>query len=96
MAVDANILIFERLKEEQRLGRPIDIAIELGFSRAWSSIRDSNISSLITSGILYKFGTGSVKGFALTLAIGVLVSMFSAIVVTRTFLRLIYGKGIRV
>lgn len=90
MAVDANILIFERMKEEMRLGKPMNIAIELGFSRAWTSIRDSNFSSLITCGILYQFGTGSVRGFALTLAIGVLVSMFSAIVVTRTFLRLIY------
>lgn len=88
MAVDANILIFERMKEEIRLGKKQDVAIELGFSRAWTSIRDSNVSSLITSGILYKFGTGPVRGFALVLAIGVLVSMFSAIVVTRTFLRL--------
>ncbi|MDO8657528.1 MAG: protein translocase subunit SecD [Candidatus Levybacteria bacterium] len=93
MAVDANILIFERKKEEERLGKTKDVAIELGFSRAWSSIRDSNISSLITSAILYKFGTGPVRGFALTLAIGVLISMFSAIVVTRTFLRLIYRKA---
>jgi preprotein translocase subunit SecD len=90
MAVDANILIFERMKEELRLGKSHEIAIELGFSRAWTSIRDSNISTLITSFVLYTFGTGMVKGFALVLAIGVLVSMFSAIVVTRTFLRLIY------
>lgn len=90
MAVDANILIFERMREELRRGRKLDVAIELGFSRAWTSIRDSNVSSLITSGILYYFGTGMVRGFALTLTIGVLVSMFSAIVVTRTFLRLIY------
>lgn len=90
MAVDANILIFERLKEELRTGRKFDVAIELGFSRAWTSIRDSNVSSLITSAILYYFGTGTVRGFALTLAIGVLISMFSAIVVTRTLLRMIY------
>lgn len=90
MAVDANILIFERMKEELRRGKPRDIAIELGFSRAWPSIRDSNFSSLITSGILYYFGNGMVRGFAMTLAIGVIVSMFSAIVVTRTFLRIIY------
>lgn len=94
MAVDANILIFERMKEERRLGRSWHEALELGFSRAWTSIRDSNISSLITCAVLYQFGTGSVKGFALTLAIGVLVSMFSAIVVTRTLLKLgIRGKG---
>jgi preprotein translocase subunit SecD len=66
------------------------LAIELGFSRAWTSIRDSNISTLITSFVLYSFGTGIVKGFALVLAVGVLVSMFSAIVVTRTFLRMVY------
>ncbi|HYM65007.1 MAG TPA: protein translocase subunit SecD, partial [Candidatus Sulfotelmatobacter sp.] len=90
MAVDANILIFERMKEELRAGKPVVTAIELGFSRAWTSIRDSNISTLITSFVLYEFGTGIVKGFALVLAIGVLVSMFSAVVVTRTFLRLIY------
>jgi preprotein translocase subunit SecD len=90
MAVDANILIFERMKEERRAGRSWHEALELGFARAWTSIRDSNISSLITCFVLYQFGTGSVRGFAMTLAIGVLVSMFSAIVVTRTFLRAIY------
>lgn len=90
MAVDANILIFERMKEEMRWGKNRIAAIEAGFARAWTSIRDSNVSSLITSAILYYFGTGLVRGFALALAIGILVSMFSAIVVTRTFLRLIY------
>ena len=89
MAVDANILIFERMKEERRAGRSWHESLELGFTRAWTSIRDSNISSLITSFVLYQYGTGSVRGFALTLAIGVLVSMFSAIVVTRTLLRLV-------
>jgi preprotein translocase subunit SecD len=89
MAVDANILIFERMKEEKRWGKSTKQALELGFKRAWSSIRDSNISSLITAGILYGMGTGSIKGFAITLAIGVLVSMFTAITVTRTILRLI-------
>src|SRR5260221_27455 len=90
MAVDANILIFERMKEELRAGKPTTVAIELGFSRAWTSIRDSNASTLITSAILYKFGTGIVRGFAFTLAIGVLLSMFSAIVVTRTLIRVFY------
>lgn len=90
MAVDANILIFERMKEERRLGRSWHEALELGFSRAWTSIRDSNISSLITSFVLYQYGTGPVRGFALTLAIGVLVSMFSAITITRTMLRVIF------
>jgi preprotein translocase subunit SecD len=95
MAVDANILIFERMKEELRLGRSLVASIEAGFSRAWSSIRDSNVSTLITCAILYwfgdQFGASLVKGFAFTLAIGVLVSMFSAILVTRTFLRLTIG-----
>ncbi|MGE5041825.1 MAG: protein translocase subunit SecD, partial [Candidatus Levyibacteriota bacterium] len=83
MAVDANILIFERMREELRAGRTKEVAQSLGFTRAWTSIRDSNISSLITSFILYYFGSGVIRGFALTLAIGILVSMFSAIVVTR-------------
>lgn len=90
VAVDANILIFERMKEEMRRGLSHEKAVELGFSRAWPSIRDSNISSIITSAILYYFGTAIVKGFAFTLAIGVIVSMFSAITVTRTLLRWIY------
>jgi preprotein translocase subunit SecD len=90
IAVDANILIFERMKEEMRKGRTREQSIGLGFTRAWPSIRDSNIASLITSAILYYFGTGMVRGFALTLALGVIVSMFSAITVTRTLLRLFY------
>lgn len=90
MAVDANILIFERMREEERLGRQKDFAIELGFSRAFPSIRDSNVSTIISSLVLYYFGTGPVKGFALVLALGVLVSMFSAIVVTRNLIRLLY------
>jgi preprotein translocase subunit SecD len=90
MAVDANILIFERMKEELRSGKSRETSIELGFNRAWTSIRDSNVSTLITCFVLYEFGTGMVKGFALVLALGVLVSMFSAVVVTRTFLRQIY------
>ena len=89
MAVDANILIFERLKEELRLGKSLPQAMQAGFARAWTSIRDSNVSSLITCVILSWFGTSMVKGFALTLAIGIVVSMFSAITVTRTFLRMI-------
>jgi len=92
MAVDANILIFERIKEEIRWGKEKEAAIDLGFNRAWSSIRDSNISSLITCAILFWMGIGIIRGFALTLAIGILVSMFSAITVTKTFLKLIYKK----
>jgi preprotein translocase subunit SecD len=91
IAVDANILIFERMKEELRRGMSKDMAIDLGFSRAWPSIRDSNLSSLITSAVLFYFGTGIVRGFALTLALGVFVSMFSAIFVTRTFLRVFHN-----
>ncbi|HYM16717.1 MAG TPA: protein translocase subunit SecD [Dehalococcoidia bacterium] len=92
MAVDANILIFERTKEELRNGRSLVPAVEAGFTRAWSSIRDSNVSTMITCAILYwmgnAFASSLIKGFALTLAIGVIVSLFSAITVTRTFLRL--------
>jgi preprotein translocase subunit SecD len=90
MAVDANILIFERMREELRAGRNKAQAIEIGFTRAWSSIRDSNVSSLITSVILFWFGTGAVRGFAVALAIGILVSMFTAITVTRNLLRVFY------
>jgi len=85
MAVDANVLIFERSREEIRSGKPLISAIEDGFARAWPSIRDSNISSIITSLILYHFGSGLVKGFALTLGIGILISMFTAITVSRNF-----------
>ncbi len=89
MAVDANILIFERLKEELRWGKSLGGAIDEGFARAWTSIRDSNVSSLITCLVLFWLGTSIIKGFALTLAIGILVSMFSAIFVTRNFLKLV-------
>ncbi len=92
MAVDANILIFERTKEEIRKGRSLKGAIDEGFRRAWSSIRDSNISSIITCLILIWFGTGFVKGFAVTLLLGVLVSMFTAIVLVRTILTAIIGE----
>lgn len=89
MAVDANILIFERMKEEIRWGKSKGLALDLGFKRAWSSIWASNVSSLITAAILYGLGTSLIKGFAITLAIGVLVSMFTAVVVTKTFLKLL-------
>jgi len=87
MAIDANILIFERTKEEIKKGLTKISAIEEGFKRAWPSIRDSNISTIITSIILYYFTSSFIKGFALALLIGVLISMFSAITVTRTMLR---------
>ena len=94
MAVDANILIFERTKEELRLGKTLTAAVEAGFARAWNSILDSNVSSLITAGILYAFGSPTIKGFALVLIIGVLTSMFTAITVTRTMLRGIVHREI--
>ena len=93
MAVDANILIFERTKEELRAGRSLFTAINSGFERAFTSIFDSNMTTIITCAILYALGTGVVKGFALTLAIGVLVSMFSAITVTKNFMHLVFGTG---
>lgn len=94
MAVDANVLIFERMREELRSGKSVPQAIEQGFSRAWLSIRDSNVSSLITCVILSWFGTSLIQGFAITLAIGILLSMFSAITITKTFLRLFTGTWI--
>jgi preprotein translocase subunit SecD len=106
MAVDANILVFERMKEEMREGRSYATAIEAGFRRAWPSIRDSNVTTLITTVILYVLGGGLtlpglgafeaplVQGFALTLAIGVLISMFSALFVTRVFMRLLVGTAV--
>lgn len=86
MAVDANVLIFERTREELQKGRHLAEAIHEGFARAWTSIRDSNVSSIISAVVLYSFGTNVIKGFALTLGIGVIVSMFSAITISRTFL----------
>jgi preprotein translocase subunit SecD len=97
MAVDANILIFERMKEELRAGRTLHAAIDAGFARAWTSIRDSNFSTLITCAILFwfgaNFGASIIQGFAFTLAIGVVVSLFTAILVSRTFLQLIVETG---
>jgi len=94
MAVDANILIFERFKEEFKSGKSLGGSIDEGFRRAWPAIRDGNISTIITCVILFIFATGLVKGFALTLGIGVLVSMLSAIVVTKTFLQWFIGRRV--
>ncbi|HEY8109043.1 MAG TPA: protein translocase subunit SecD [Patescibacteria group bacterium] len=88
IAVDANILIFERMREELRDGRSLPTALEVGFSRAFTSIRDSNAASLLMSAVLYAFGSGTIRGFAIVLALGVAVSLFSAITVTRTLMRL--------
>lgn len=100
MAVDSNILIFERMKEELRLGKPWNIAMELGFSRAWNSIKDANVATLIITFILFNpmdwsflVTSGMVRGFALTLSIGVLLSMFTGIIVTRTLMRVFYVKS---
>jgi preprotein translocase subunit SecD len=97
MAVDANVLIFERLKEELRRGRTLGAAVDAGFSRAWPAIRDSNLTTMIVCGILYWFGSSivtspMVMGFALTLLIGIAISMFTAVVATRVFLRLSAGE----
>ena len=94
MAVDANILIFERLKEELRTGKTLRAAIDTGFARAFTSIFDSNMCTLITCAILFNFGTGPIKGFAVILGLGVLISMFTAITGTRTLLHLITSAGI--
>jgi protein-export membrane protein SecD len=97
MAVDANILVFERLKEELRGGSSLERAIDAGFDRAWSSIRDSNFATLVITLILWSFGrnfgASMVQGFAITLAIGVIISMFTAVVVTRTFVDLAMGRN---
>jgi preprotein translocase subunit SecD len=98
MAVDANVLIFARIKEELHQGRALTAAVESGFAHAWPSIRDSNITTMITTFILYLFGnytgTSIITGFALTLFIGVVVSMFTAITVTRTLLRVLVALGL--
>lgn len=108
MAVDANVLIFERMKEERKKGKSVDEAIHDGFARAWLSIRDSNVSSMITAVILFWFGTSVIQGFALVFGLGVLISMLTAITISRTFLialgtkkgegmlaRFLFGSGIR-
>ncbi|MFA5133856.1 MAG: protein translocase subunit SecD [Patescibacteria group bacterium] len=87
MAVDANVLIFERLKEELAAGKDLEFSITESFNRAWPSIRDGNVTTLITSAILFWFSTSLIRGFALTLSLGILVSIFTAIVVTRIFMR---------
>jgi preprotein translocase subunit SecD len=93
MAVDANILIFERTKEELRAGKALYAAVEAGFNRAWNSIFDSNVSSLITATLLFVFGSSVIRGFALVLIIGVLTSMFTAITLSRTLLRFVVRRS---
>jgi preprotein translocase subunit SecD len=89
VAMDANVLIFERMKEELQRGRSLKNAMEEGFARAWTSIKDSNVSTLITGLLLAWIGTSFVQGFAITLALGVMISMFTAITITRVFLRIV-------
>ncbi len=91
MAVDANVLIFERMKEERKQGADFSRSVKIGFSRAWPSIRDGNLTTLIVALIMFSFGTSFIKGFAVTLSFGILVSMFSALFVVRTFLRSFIG-----
>ncbi|HZJ76815.1 MAG TPA: protein translocase subunit SecD [Oscillospiraceae bacterium] len=91
MAVDANVIIFERIKEEIKLGKTIRASIDSGFKRAFTSIIDSNITTLIAGIILYQFGTGPIRGFAVMLIVGIVVSMFTAVVVTRFLLKLLVG-----
>jgi len=93
MAVDANVLIFERIKEELKKGKSVKSSIDAGFNRAMSSIIDSNITTIIAAIALFSIGTGGVKGFALTLTIGVVISMFTAITVTKTLINMAYNAG---
>jgi preprotein translocase subunit SecD len=92
MAVDANVLIYERIREELATGKTLRAAIDAGYNKAWSAILDSNITTFITGVILYQFGTGPVQGFALTLMIGIVASMFSAIFITRVIFDLMSEK----
>ena len=96
MAVDANVLIFERIREELRLGNTPQSAIRAGYEKAFSTIADANVTTLIAALVLFMFGTGPVKGFAVTLSLGIVTSMFTAIFGTRAVVHLIYGRRKRV
>jgi len=96
MAVDANVLIFERIREEMSTGKTIKASIDSGFSRAYSAIIDSNITTFFTGIILYQFGTGPIQGFALTLMIGIAASLFSALVISRVIMDIMSSKNISV
>lgn len=91
MVVDANVLIFSRLREELKTGKSFPQSLEDGFNRAWPAIRDGNLTTLLVTVILFGFGTSFIKGFATTLSIGILISMFSAIIITKTFLKCFVG-----
>ena len=92
MAVDANVLIFERIKEELRDGNNVQSSIKSGYDKAFSTIADANVTTFIAAVVLFAFGTGPIKGFAVTLSIGIMTSMFTAIVVSRGIVNLIYGR----
>jgi protein-export membrane protein SecD len=94
MAVDANVIIFERLKEEIRAGKTMRSAVEAAFTRAWTAILDSNVCSIGTGIVLFWFGTGPIKGFAVALIIGVAVSLFTAVTVTRLFMNMMVGTSL--
>jgi len=94
MAVDANVLIFERFKEEMLSGRTLRSAMDAGFDRAFITILDSNITTVMAAAVLFYLGTGPIKGFAITLALGVLVSMFTAITVTKFVLKALIGSNL--
>jgi len=96
MAVDANVLIFERIREEMATGKTIKASIDSGFARAYSAIIDSNITTFFTGIILYQFGTGPIKGFAITLMIGIGASLFSALVINRLVFDIMTAKGVKV
>ena len=96
MAVDANVLIFERIKEELQIGNTPQAAIRAGYEKAFSTIADANVTTLIAAVVLFMFGSGPVKGFAVTLSLGILTSMFTAILGTRGIVNLIYGGRKRV
>jgi preprotein translocase subunit SecD len=92
MAVDANVLILERIREELRRGKTVRVAIDAGYDKAFSTILDANVTTLITAFVLWQFGTGPIKGFAITLTVGILASMFTALVVTRVVYDLITSR----
>ena len=94
MAVDANVLIFERIREELRLGKTPRAAIDGGYSKAFRTIMDANITTLIAAVVLFQFGTGPVKGFAVTLSIGIVASLFTALFVTRVIFEILLAKGV--
>ncbi|MDY4856199.1 MAG: MMPL family transporter, partial [Candidatus Ventricola sp.] len=95
MAVDANVVIFERIREEMKVGRPLASSIKMGFSNALSAIVDANVTTIIAAVVLYAFGTGSIRGFALTLGISVITSMFTAIFITHKLLDIFADFGIK-